>query len=455
MQRRDVLRALGLGVPALLVASTVAACADTAAAGPDVIVVGAGVAGLAAARRLAERGCRVTVFEARDRIGGRVWTSRAWTDAPVDLGASWIHGIDGNPISELAAQAGADTVVTDPDSAGQYSWAGGPLTDDQDDALARWQKRAADAVRAYQDHGGVDTSLRRVVETAVDADTLSATERNLLGYALDDYEQEFAGSADQLSALTFDDDAAVDGADVLFPAGYEQVPRFLARDLTIRTGQVVTRVDRTGDAVTVTTQAGTARADHVVVTVPLGVLQSGSITFGAGLPDAKQDAIAALGVGVLNKLYLRFSRVFWADSDWLCFVPEVADHSRWTQWINLARPTGRPILLGFAAGDAGRRIESWRDPEIVDSALQTLRTMYGSGVPQPIGTQLTRWAADPFARGSYSYATVGSTPALRDDLAAAVDGRVHFAGEATYRRSPATVHGAYLSGLRAAAEILG
>ncbi|MFF7408959.1 MFS transporter [Streptomyces lydicus] len=199
----------------------------------------------------------------------------------------------------------------------------------------------------------------------------------------------------------------------------------------------------------------TCHADHVVVTLPLGVLQSGAVTFGPGLPAAKRTAIDKLGMGVLNKCYLRFPKVFWPDTDWMTYVPGVDKYGQWEQWINITRPTGHPVLLGFNAADFGRTIEGWSDTRIIDSAMGTLRTLFGRDIPAPVGHQITRWASDPYARGSYSYNKIGSTPVMRDHLAAGVDERVHFAGEATHRDSYQTVHGAYLSGIRAAKEVAG
>lgn len=422
---------------------------------PDVIVIGAGIAGLAAARHLTDRGRNVLILESRDRIGGRIWTSTTWAGAPLDLGASWIHGIDGNPIYRLAQQSGVQTVVTDGDSITYYLPDGRETNGQQSRRLESWGTRAAGAVTRYQDEEDTDTSIRAAVQAAVATDPPSGLDAAFLSYQLNEYEQEYAGSVDDISALYFDSDAPVEGDDVLFPCGYRQLTDRLATGLRTLLGHTVTRVDWSRDTVTVTTDQGPFTAARVIVTLPLGVLQSGSVTFVPGLPQATAEAISALGFGVLNKCYLRFPHPFWADTDWIGYVPPSDRPGQWSQWINVARPTGQPILLGFNAADFGREIETWSDTAVVDSAMATLRTIYGPAIPNPVATQITRWASDPHALGSYSYAKVGSVPTMRDDLAATVDGRVHFAGEATDPQSFGTVHGAYRSGLRAAEEILG
>jgi monoamine oxidase len=466
MHRRRFLQSVGLGLPGLTLLASLSACdsdgnensatgGSTPVGGKRVIVVGAGISGLAAARTLADRGLEVTVLEARERIGGRIWTSTAWAGVPLDLGASWIHGIDGNPITALAAKANAKTVVTDLDSTTDYSADGSELSDSQAKALAHWRKAAADALTSFQDKEDQDASVRSVVEDAVDWSTLSDEDKALLNWDLNDYEHEYSGRVEQMSGLYFDDDAKIKGADVLFPQGYHQITDLLAAGLSVKTGQVVKHIDWNSAGVTVATDKGTFQADHVVVTLPLGVLQSGAVAFGPGLPADKATAISKLGMGVLNKCYLRFPKTFWADTDWLEHVPDLDHYGQWAQWINVARPTGQPVLLGFNAADFGRTIEGWTDAQIVDSAMNTLRTIYGSDIPAPIDHQITRWATDPYALGSYSFNKLGATPAMRDQLAAAVSGRVHFAGEATDKMNFATVHGAYTSGIRAAKEITG
>ncbi|MFD8705471.1 flavin monoamine oxidase family protein [Kitasatospora sp. NPDC059648] len=473
MHRRHFLRSVGLGLPSLALLASLSACGDNGedgdgagsggegngTPGPSgrkkVIVVGAGISGLGAARYLADKGHDVSVLEARDRIGGRIWTSEKWSGTPLDLGASWIHGIDGNPITDLAKKAGAKTVVTDLESVTDYLASGQEIEGAQAQALERWRKATASALSSFQKKDDDDVSIRSVVQNALGWSKLSDSDKALVSYALNDYEHEYSGSVDQMSALYFDDDAKIKGKDVLFPGGYHQITDYLAKGLSVQTGQVVKQIDWNSGGVTVTTDKGAFQADHVVVTLPLGVLQSGSVKFGPGLPKDKTTAIGKLGTGVLNKCYLRFPKVFWADTDWLEYVPDLGKYGQWAQWINIARPTGQPVLLGFNAADFGRTIEGWSDAQIVDSAMSTLKTIYGGNIPQPTDYQITRWASDPYACGSYSFTKLGATSDMRNQLAAAVDGRVHFAGEATDRKDYATVHGAYRSGLRAAKEIAG
>ncbi|APA98229.1 flavin monoamine oxidase family protein [Nocardia seriolae] len=459
MHRRRFLRTTGLSALTLAVA---AACDDNTPADRPrkVIVVGAGIAGLAAARTLADRGHDVVVLEARDRIGGRIRTSDHWPDAPVDLGASWIHGVDGNPIIDLARKAGARTAATSYADGTDYGTDGHRIDEATADRLEHWRTTIAEALTTFQDAAddaddAADASLRAVAERAVNWPALAAEDKALVASVLNDYEHEYSGSAENLSGLYFDDDAKIKGQDVLFPAGYGAITDYLAKGLTVSTGQVVERIDWSERAVRVSTRGGGLDADHVVVTVPLGVLGSGAIEFVPGLPTEKATAISKLGMGVLDKCFLRFPAKFWPDTDWLTYVPGVNAAGQWGQWINYSRAAGQPILLGFNAADFGAAGETLSDTDLVAAAMTTLRTIYGPAIPAPIDYQLTRWAADPYALGSYSFNKLGSTPDMRDHLAAGIDGRVHFAGEATSRQSFGTVHGAYTSGVRAAEQITG
>ncbi|WP_374357234.1 flavin monoamine oxidase family protein [Chitinimonas sp.] len=453
MQRRDFLKLASLCLAAA--AARAQTRPPVAAKRNRVLVLGAGMAGLAAARTLTDRGYGVIVLEARQRTGGRIDTSNHWPDLPLDLGASWIHGIDQNPLTELAAKAGARTHATYYSSATDYFSDGSRISQATDRDIESWTDAIFSALSRAQDADHDDT-LRRVVEREVRWSKLGDYDKSLINYVINGvFEQEYAGAAERLSAWYGDSGKEFGGDDVLFPDGYLVLTDYLARGLDIRLGQVVERVANDRSGVTVVTGQGSFRADHVVLTLPLGVLQGGAITFSPALPPAKRAAINKLGVGVLNKCYLRFPQVFWPDTDWISYLPELARRGQWEEWINIHRFSGQPVLLGFNAAQFGNEIESWRDADIVASAMATLRTLFGSSIPAPSDWQITRWASDPFARGSYSFNQVGATPAMRDTLAASVGGRLHFAGEACHRDHFGTVHGAYLSGLRAASMIRG
>lgn len=447
MNRRDVLKGM------LAVATLTAMRPPGQAAEPrKFIVIGAGMAGLAAARQLTQAGHHVIVLEGRERVGGRTWTSERWPDAPLDLGASWIHGMDGNPLTELAKKANATLLTTSYESAQLYDSNGEVISKALAAHLDEVREKVERAIRKGQ-KSAEDKSLRQTIREAFNFSSLPAEEQALINYILNSsVEQEYAGSDEEQSTYWFDSADGYGGEDAVFAQGYKVLVDYLGKGLDIRLGQVVSKIDSSSAQVSVSTGKELFQADKVIITVPLGVLQKGVITFVPPLPEQKKGAIEALGMGNFNKCYLRFPSQFWPKEDWLEYIAPADQHGVWSQWLNLARLTGQPVLLGFNAGEYGGKIEQQSDAEIVASAMKRLKGIFGDEIPAPVDYQITRWSSDPFSFGGYSFNRVGSEPVMREHLAAAIDGKLFFAGEATHRQLFATVHGAFLSGLRAASE---
>lgn len=425
----------------------------TKQAGGRVVVIGAGLAGLAAASELQAQGCRVIVLEARDRVGGRVWTSDRWADIPLDLGASWIHGVKGNPLTDLADKIKAKRISTRYASSIIYHTDGKPFDDRAEKRLDDLRTRLLAAIENTQEREQ-DVSVSQAVSKVYREFAGAFEETRWIDFIVNsELEQEYSGSAASLSAHWYDHTEEFGGDDALFAQGFGVIAEFLSRGLDIRQGQVVHKIQWGSSPARVVTQDFEYEADQVVVTLPLGVLKAGKVAFVPDLPARKKEAISKLGVGVLNKCYLRFEEPFWPKGvDWLEYVS--AKPGEWTQWVSFWRTAKQPVLLGFNAADRGMEIESLSDEAIVASAMQTLKTIYGERIPEPIGFQTTRWAADPFARGAYSFNAIGSTPGMRKTLAAPLDGKLFFAGEATHAAYFGTAHGAYLSGLAAAKKVL-
>lgn len=276
----------------------------------------------------------------------------------------------------------------------------------------------------------------------------------MIEFALDAMvEQDFAEDVESLDARAFDYGKAFGGGDVLFPGGYSAVfaPRF--SPFEIHAGHVVKTVRWGAKGVTLLTNRGEFSADRVIITLPLGVLKRRTVAFEPALPKGKLAAIDALGMGCLNKLYLRFPEVFWPN-DVQGFSYQSSPTGQWSQWLNMAYYTKSPILLGFTAGSFAREIEGWSDAEITNSAMEVLRRIFGKSIPAPIDMQRTRWAADPFTYGSYSALRPGANESTVEALGEPVGDRLFFAGEATSVSYPSTVHGAYMSGQRKAERLI-
>ncbi len=349
---------------------------------------------------------------------------------PLDLGASWIHGIEANPLTELADQAKARRLQTSYERSVIYDFDGRELAAAKERRLERLRTDLRKALRVAQD-SDVDLSIRDFVSAWASKEDADQETTRLLNFIVSsEFEQEYAGSAERLSTHWFDSAREYDGEDVLFANGFQVIVDYLSKDLNIQHNRVVKQITWSGGSVKVLTNQGIFASDKVLVTLPLGVLKAGRVEFVPALPKSTSQAIAQLEMGVLNKCYLRFTEVFWPkDVDWLESIPD--KHGEWTEWVSFARVAGKPVLLGFNAGARGRAIESWSDEQIVVDAMKTLRRIFGSGIPEPASFQITRWGTDPYALGSYSFNPVGVHPKLRRQLAAPLADTLYFAGEAT------------------------
>lgn len=426
----------------------------------DTIVIGAGVAGLTVARLLARSGQSVIVLEARDRVGGRVWTERAGGHV-TDLGASWIHGITASPVAAAARAFGMRQVEF---TVGGYQPDGRPIAYYGPGAV---RLTDAQALAFATDIHTADAALRMAIDaSAGDASYRDVTDQVLAGLAWDEEralrvreylahrsQEQYGVRFRDLAAHGLDDDA-IEGDEVVFPDGYDALPMGLSRGLDIRLAHVVSRVQWGTDGVVVTTPGGTFAASAAVVTVPVGVLKSGDLAIEPALPELVAGALDRLEMNAFEKVFMRFPSRFW-DEDVYAIRQQGPEGRWWHSWYDLTPLHGTPTLLTFAAGPAARATREWDDARIVASVLDQLRRLYGDSVPEPTAAHITRWQDDPYARGSYAYMAVGSTTEDHDLLATPVGGVLHLAGEATWTDDPATVTAALCSGHRAAERVLG
>lgn len=541
-----------------------------------IVIIGAGIAGLAAARALVDRGFNVTILEGRKRIGGRIATD--WSmGCPVDMGAAFIHGIFGNPLTEIARERQL-RLFTPRDVDDLRHDNGEPISPLSDERAGNvWRamlKRAAQIAKGELDGDpDIDISLGKLLHRLRQtvAVPLTAGDEMVLSWHMANLEMPCAANLDQLSAKHWDmDDAsAFLGAHTLVRDGYSSIAHALSADLDIRYNCTVSRIEhdvpivksgsgfygagvipggsqsmfsssdarsaseglahswhnasraatrpdekgtdislsnsrssksdnfaqhtsvdnsrqaftKKSSGVRVETRCGQIfAAEACIVTVPLGVLQSGDVAFWPPLPYWKSSAMSRIGFGLLNKIVLRFEHPFWAFSEFSSgsldrkFDERTADslqstdkdpggpdyigrvtskHGEFYLFLSMLRCTGAPILVALTAGDFAEQLENMLDSEISEKAMEVLRGMFPKVAPAaPLAYAVTRWRSDPFSRGSYSFAKVGTTPSDYDLMARPVGSTLFFAGEATNRHHPATAHGAYMTGLREAGKII-
>ncbi len=294
-------------------------------------IVGAGMSGLTAAHLLSKSGRSVTLIEARDRIGGRIWTSDE-LGVPLDLGASWIHGTDGNLLTKMADMQGVQRLPTDEESYSVRGNGGEKLLPEQQ---PDWLFHEAEAQVSL----GADIAL-------IDPKALTHGD----GYS---------------------------GNDVILPGGYDQLLDGLKGDYSLLLSRKVNSISLNSD----TLQIGIEGADNLsfdaaLVTVPLGVLKAQTIEFAPPLPDAKLAAISRIGMGTLDKIYLRFEDAFWDDETWLYTSDTGHPLGHFNQWLNLRPHLDQPIIVALNGGSAAQSLAQLSDREVVRRAIDVLDRAY-------------------------------------------------------------------------------
>ncbi|MGQ0375923.1 MAG: flavin monoamine oxidase family protein [Nitrososphaerota archaeon] len=426
----------------------------------EIIVIGAGMAGIAAANQLHENGYDVIVLEARDRIGGRMQTDRSYEGYNLDVGASWIHGTKENPIAELTNEYDIETVpFDDEESVIFYDENGIKIDQKTKNSMHELYRQFEVFYDDYRDDilkkDKKDVSLNEAINKFTKDKELSEQELNNFNFMVVwNIEGDYATDASNLSLLSFEEMGyKMDGREVVFPEGYTKIFDKLAEGLTVRFQHTVTEIDYTDDNIIhVKTDKGNFNAKYVISTLPLGVLKKNSVTFSPPLTQEKIDSINKLEMGILNKVYYVFpDPPFWdVDYNFIAHISNQKGH--WAYFANLYGVLKEPVLLAFNTADFGHQLEDMEKEEIVVEGLRVLKKLYGETIPEPKYTYVTKWDSDPFSFGSYSSTGVGSTNYDFFVLSKPIK-RLLFAGEATEVTYPATVHGAYFSGMREANRI--
>jgi len=420
-------------------------------------VVGAGMAGLVAARLLHDSGFQVTVLEARARLGGRTWTDDS-LGAPLDVGGSWVHGVDGNPLTLWCEKLGVrllesqgerlliDKRATAPTREGQRKRAFlGRAAFKAAIEWASWKSKAMTA-----SWGPRSISLKQAIDPLLHASWLPEVDKLVIATFL---EMSEGVQGAPYEAIAVEEWFPLEGLErnAQPKGGFVRLIDDAAQQLSIRRDSPVQRIAWSESGVSAFLQSGERiDADRAVVAVPIGLLRAGLPAIDPPPPEAQRIAIGRLGygAGVLGKIYLRFPERFWPDSPkWFGRLPDAPDRrGTFNTWVNHEEETGRPVLLSFSNGALAARLDrSAGDAEVKDVAMASLRKMFGDDIPEPEAMLYPRWLSDPWSRGGYTYPGVGSAPEDRREHARPLARRVFFAGEATEPVEYGTVHAALWS----------
>jgi monoamine oxidase len=449
--RRDALAAFAasLANPALAspaLATPALGQTRDAAFDVDVVVIGAGAAGVGAARELRRLGKSCLVLEARARVGGRVFTDQS-LGQPFDAGALYIHWAERNPWTQLARDYGFELV--DPSA-----MSGG----------SRFVDRGGEGGAGGGRRGGFWAVQSLFDAEAGEVPDVSFMER------VGGPQAEGAGAAMSIARMALGDEperiSALDyarlwsGDDYVLPLGYGALLTRAAQGLDIRLSTPVQAIDWSGAGVRVSTREGEVRARVCIVTLPVGVLRSGAVRFTPALPAATQDALNGLGMGALTKIALRFNGerfgVPTGMDIWERIGPRASFNFECFAW-------DRDLVIATFGGDHAREIVRLGETGAVDHALEAFARLVGADARKALrGGRLAAWSADPFSLGCYSHAAPGRAGA-RAALAQPVGARLFFAGEATANGGGArddfgpamTAGGAWLAGVDAARRAFG
>ena len=415
--------------------------------GKTVLIIGAGIAGLAAAKKLKDKGFTVIVLESQEKIGGRLRTDRRLGIA-FDEGASWIHGPNGNPITKLASQAGANTYLTDDDNLAVFDNNGTAYSETFLDSQYTEFENALNAVL------GAGTK-RQSFQTIFNSLYPTQANNRLWKYMLSAYlEFDTGGDISKLSSKHFYDDEAFRGKDVIVTNGYDKVANLLGQGLDIRLNSRVTEINYTATKSLVKVNGNSIEADYVIVSVPLGVLKNNSISFQPSLPASKLSAIQNIQMGNVNKFLFIWDTPFWdTNIQYIGYTPDTK--GKFNYFMNMMKflPTINGLMT-FAFGDYATVTETMTDDQINSEVMAQLKTIYGNSIPNPTTMLRTKWGQNINTFGAYSFATNGTTSADFDTMATEINNKLFFAGEHTERDYRASVHGAYLSGIREADKII-
>jgi len=438
LSRRRLLKTAGVlgataAIPRAVLANTVT--------NPDVVIVGAGAAGLAAARTLIANGVSVLILEATDKIGGRAVTDHSIFGVPYDLGASWLHNGKKNPYVDFGLENGF-TVYKDPNQGTAYK-DGKPASAEQLKALKQLETQAAQRLDEIGEEER-DISMAEALDDLLANKPWGPTVANGLG------SWEMGADLDQISVLDWWEQSG--GPDWLCKEGFGTLVQRYGRDLPVQLNTWVQHIDWSGSDIRIETSMGTLRTRKVIITVSTGVLAADKIRFTPQLSAEKQQAFHDLKMNSYNHIALQFDGGLPELAQDYYLHGQIQNEHEALSWMTNMRGTG--LCFGYVGGRFSTALEQAGTQEAIDVGLKDMEQLLGHDIRKRFKKGFfTSWSFYQHTLGSYAVALPGRFGA-REILRQSVADRLFFAGEACGQQYAATVNGAHLSGEESAHALL-
>lgn len=419
------------------------------------IVIGAGMSGITAAKHLLDNNFDVTILEARERPGGRISTSKIGSIS-VDMGASWIHGDSQlNPLMKLVDKYNLKTAVTNWDQTWLYGEKGIVIEDKEYNSIERKSNQIIQKIYELQESSSADQSMKIVIEDLISEIRAPSLIKNGVKWLLSvDIEGGYAADYKDLSLWYWDDGEGFEGNDIFLLDGYGSLIKKMIEGVNIEYNVKVDKIKYSEEGVLISGEWGSVKGDIAIVTVPLGVLKNKSINFVPPLTPEKEQSIERLEMGTLNKVFIEFDKRFWpTKAHRLGHI--TGDTNASIEFLPARPGLNNRVLVAYISGDYARSLERKSKEEVANIIISQIKKMFPRiSKSNLVDILITRWDSDSFTHGSYSYIPPNASLDDLEILSKPIGNSLLFAGEATSRDYNATVHGAYLSGLRAASQAI-
>lgn len=423
-----------------------------------ILIIGAGIAGIACARKLQENGKKVIVLEAKSSIGGRINSKKIDSDI-FDLGASWIHGIDDNPIWAITQENDIETTIFNYNNS-QYFHKNGTLFSEKEvQEFEFYIDKIEEMLSQTQKISALDAIKEIIFSLPYLGNSFSENylKKLLLSFFERIANDPFATNLDLLSSNYKNYEGYFQGNEVVFPQGYYQVVKSISKNTEIKLNIDVKTITYNNDYVEIIdSNDNFYTGSRVVVTVPLGILKKNHIEFRPPLSSDYIHSIQEIGFGSFNKVFFELeqplpfrlkssveniSDFYWNDTD--CF-----------NILDLSKIYQKPTYLMLFGGDKSNFIDNSTDIEVSDFIFNSLQKQFDRIPNKPKKIIVTRWGVDPYSYGSFSFPSLNHTDDLIKILHKPIRKLIFFAGEHCSLKYAGTVHGAYLSGCEVAEKIL-